>query len=151
MDKRLYEGMFIVHPGEGDSGDAVIEDIQAEIKKQKGNICALQSMGKRALAYPIKNKKDGYYYLMNFEVDPLAIQKMREKFRINENILRELILKTDEIAETRSPASCCVAGRVAGRPVPSRPYRRADSDRRSLCPEARECSSTCSSRSRTCP
>ncbi len=99
MDKRLYEGMFIVQ-ADGDGGsDSVLEDIQAEIKKHKGTICALQPMGKRTMAYPINKRKEGVYYLMSFEVDPSAIEKMRDKFRINDKILRELILKTDKIID----------------------------------------------------
>lgn len=102
MDKKnMYESMFIIYTGDDDetSRNKVIDEIQTELKKQKGKVVSVYPMGKRTFTYHIKGKKDGYYYLINFEVNPLAIQKLVERFKINTSILRELIIKVDKFSD----------------------------------------------------
>ena len=107
MDTRLYEGMFIIHTGDDEeaSRNNVLDQIQAEIKKQKGHIVLIHPMGKKELIYPIKRIRSAYYYLIYFEVNPLAIQKMQDRYKINQNIVRELILKVDKVPDSLSATS----------------------------------------------
>lgn len=101
MDKQLYEAMFIIHPGndEEEARNKVIEQIQTEIKKQKGQVVSIHPLGRRELAYPIKRMRDGYYYLIHFELNTQSVQKIRDRFKITAGILRELILKIDKMPE----------------------------------------------------
>ena len=46
-------------------------------------------------AYPIKKEVSGYYYVMNVETDHATIAEFDRKVRINENILRHLIIKME--------------------------------------------------------
>lgn len=99
MDTKLYEGMFIIHPGdhEAESRSRVLEEVKSEIIRQNGSVVHVHSMGKRDFTYPIKRYQDGYYYLIYFSVPPLGIQKMKEKYKINTSILREMLLVIDEL------------------------------------------------------
>jgi len=86
--------MFIVNPQLSDEDtEKTINGIQDEIKKNDGRIVQVQPLGKQLLAYPIKKFRDGYYVLVHFEGEGKLIEKISPKYRINENILRSLILK----------------------------------------------------------
>ena len=52
--------------------------------------------GKRRLAYPVKKQNDGYYVLINFEIEPDAIFEIDRVIKIREEILRHLIVKIGE-------------------------------------------------------
>ncbi|MDD5643986.1 MAG: 30S ribosomal protein S6 [bacterium] len=89
-----YEGLFIV---EGKIGDddlgRVISQIEEEIKKNKGEVLESKSLGKRQLAYTIKRNSDGFYVLINFKLQGPSLHKIQEKLKLNQKILRDLILK----------------------------------------------------------
>lgn len=91
---NTYEGMFIINPQiPDDQISRVVSSIQDEITKNGGRILQVQSMGKQHLAYPIGKFKEGYYLLLNFEGGGGLIPKILPKYRINEDIIRNLILK----------------------------------------------------------
>ena len=52
--------------------------------------------GKRHLAYPVKKQSDGYYVLINFEIEPDAIFEIDRVIKIREEILKHLIVKIGE-------------------------------------------------------
>lgn len=86
--------MFIINPQLSDEDtEKTINGIQDEIKKNDGQIVHVQSLGKQLLAYPIKKFRDGYYVLVYFEGAGKLIEKISPRYRINENIIRNLILK----------------------------------------------------------
>lgn len=101
MNTGFYEAMFIIHPGDDEesSRNEVIDEIVAEIKKHKGIVLSIKRMGKKQFAFPIKKRKDGYYYLFYIEIDTQAIQKMKEKYRINTRILREMFVRLEKAPE----------------------------------------------------
>lgn len=101
---NTYEGMFIISPQLSDDEAAkVVSLIQDEITKNGGKIMQVQSMGKQHLAYPIKKFKEGQYILMHFTGDGTLIPKILPKYRINETIIRNLILKIKKVPATPQP------------------------------------------------
>ena len=48
---------------------------------------------RQRLVFTIKKKTEGTYYLVNFESAGSALAKMKELLRLNENILRYLIIR----------------------------------------------------------
>lgn len=89
-----YEGMFIINPQLSDEDtDKVVEAIQEEIKKNKGAVANINRIGRQHMSYPIRKFKDGYYILLDFQGEGDLIGKILGKYRINDNILRNLILK----------------------------------------------------------
>ena len=52
----------------------------------------------KKLAYPIQNKKSGFYHLFEFTVDPSAIDSLEVEFRRDERIMRYLTVKLDKFA-----------------------------------------------------
>ncbi len=77
--------------------DSVINSICEGIEKVKGEIISKGFWEeRRRLAYPIKKEREASYYLVNFKISPDLISKLRQGYRLNENILRSLILRQEK-------------------------------------------------------
>ena len=94
---RKYEIMFIVRP---DMEEAEIKTTAEEMKKVltdlKANIVEENPMGQKELAYEIKKFKTGYYYLYVVEAESEAVKEFERVSRINERLLRHLIVKVED-------------------------------------------------------
>ena len=90
-----YLGLFIISPDKEDAIDDVKKDISSIIGDNTGSIVKDNMMGKKQLSYPIKKKDSGIYYEVNFTAPPEAVAKMMRLFRINTDILRTLIDKSE--------------------------------------------------------
>ena len=92
-----YEIMFIVKP---DMEEAEIKKTADSMKKvltdAKAKIIEEKAMGQRELAYEINKYATGYYYLFIVEASIEAEQELTRVARINENILRHLVVKVEE-------------------------------------------------------
>ena len=92
-----YEMMFIVRP---DMEEAEIKNTAENMKKvltdATAKIIEEKSMGQKELAYEIKKFNTGYYYLFVVEASKEAEQEFNRVARINENLLRHLIVKVEE-------------------------------------------------------
>ena len=91
-----YEIMFIVKSTLDDAAQkSVAKETQNLITDNKGKVIEFKEMGRKKLAYPINKEVSGFYYLMNVEANAETIKEFDRKLRINENILRNLILKKE--------------------------------------------------------
>lgn len=90
-----YEVMVIVKPAEEEAINAVVEKIEALIARVGGTVEKVDRWGKRRLAYPVKKFTDGNYVLVNFEADPAEIYEIDRVMKINDEILKHLIVKHD--------------------------------------------------------
>jgi len=91
-----YEVMFIAKPLEDAEVDPIAEFVSNLIKKNGGNVEKVDRWGKRHLAYPVKKQADGNYVLINFEADPEVIKEIDRVMKIQDDILKHLIVKIDE-------------------------------------------------------
>ena len=58
-----------------------------------GSVEKVDKWGAKKLAYPINFKEDGYYVLMNFECEPALIAEMERQLRINDQVMRHMVVK----------------------------------------------------------
>jgi len=91
-----YEVMFIAKPLEDAEVDPIAEFVSNLIKKNGGNVEKVDRWGKRHLAYPVKKQADGNYVLINFEADPAVIKEIDRVMKIQDDILKHLIVKIGE-------------------------------------------------------
>ncbi len=97
---RHYETMFIVKPTlTEEETQAQIELVKSIIEKNGGEIKATDDMGTRKLAYEIQKHKRGYYYVIYFTAPTEAIAEIERNYRINENILRFIFIKSESKKE----------------------------------------------------
>ena len=92
-----YETVFILNPvlSETQIEEAVQKYIDL-IKSQKGSISNQENWGLKKLAYPIENKKSGFYHLFEFAASSDAIPALEVQFRRDERIMRYLTVKLDK-------------------------------------------------------
>lgn len=92
-----YEITFIVKP---DIEEAQIKKVAEDMKKVltdgKATIVEEKAMGQRELAYEINKFQTGYYYLYVVTSPIETIKEFDRVARINENLLRHLIVKVEE-------------------------------------------------------
>ena len=93
---KKYEVMFIAQPLEEAEVTPIVEFISNLLTKNGAKIEKVDLWGKRHLAYPVKKQNDGYYVLINFEIEPDAIFEIDRVIKIREEILRHLIVKIGE-------------------------------------------------------
>ena len=91
-----YEIMFIVKSTLDETAlSNITKEVQSLINDGNSKVIEFKDMGRKKLAYPINKEISGFYYLMNVEASNEVIQEFDRKVRINENILRHLILKKE--------------------------------------------------------
>jgi len=94
---RKYEVMYIIRPNiEDDARKALVERFSKILTDNGAVITEEKDWGKRRFAYEINDFRDGYYQIVKFEAEPAAVQEFDRLAKINEDILRHLIVKEDE-------------------------------------------------------
>lgn len=97
MEKNHYELLFIIPAKYTETELIPVKEMVAGIvKKFKGTITREDSMGKRKLAYAIKNAVHGYYCLFEFDAPTDKVQGLNDELRHTPEILRHIIVKIDE-------------------------------------------------------
>ena len=97
---RLYETLIIMKSA-GTEAELAQAGTQAEevIKKLNGTIVKSVGMGRRRLSYRINHQTEGFYQLIQFELNSDQIEEVKRVFRLNERIIRFMILNRDEEPE----------------------------------------------------
>lgn len=99
-DQNLYEGMYVISATLADDARRKVFDaIQAGITSRSGEIVKIHEQGRRRLAYEIDNHREGYYYLVYFKVAPAAISELWKEYHLNQDLVRFITLRTEEVME----------------------------------------------------
>lgn len=88
---RHYEIVFMVHPDQSDQVPQMIERYKSLISEHKGVIHRLENSGRKHLAYPINKLTKAHYVLMNIEADNVLLAELKNAFKFNDAVLRNLI------------------------------------------------------------
>ena len=70
--------------------------ITSIIEKSKGIITKTDIWGVKKLAYPIKHQENGFYVVLYFSSDTTVLPELDRLNKINDKILRHLIVKPNE-------------------------------------------------------
>lgn len=94
--KNFYELTYIINPVlEDDKIKATVKKYQSLIEKNGAKIDQSDEWGNRELEYEIDNKKSGYFVNLYFEAPPDSILQLEKAMRIDDDIVRFLVLKYD--------------------------------------------------------
>jgi small subunit ribosomal protein S6 len=78
-----------------DLGDQAAKDLSSKVQElitsMEGKIVKVQYWGKRRFSYEIKGKQEGYYDVIDFELDSSKISKIKSKLNMLNGLLRYLI------------------------------------------------------------
>lgn len=98
--KQLYEGMYIISATlSEDARKKAIDRITSSIEGQGGEIHNTLDWGRRKLAYSIKKRKEGFYYLVYFTLDSGKMPEIWDEYRLNEDLIRYMTSKTESVKE----------------------------------------------------
>ncbi len=96
----LYEHVFIARQ---DVSNAQVESITADfskiIEENGGKIAKNEYWGLKTLAYRIKKNRKGHYVLLNVDAPHAAVAEMERQARLNEDILRFMTVRVEELEE----------------------------------------------------
>ncbi|MFY4776201.1 30S ribosomal protein S6 [Metabacillus sp. RGM 3146] len=94
---KNYEIMYIVRPNiEEDAKKALVERFNTILTDNGANLTEAKEWGKRRLAYEINDFRDGYYMLLKISSDSAAVQEFDRLAKINEDIIRHIVIKEEE-------------------------------------------------------
>lgn len=89
---KQYEMMNIYKLELGEQGAKELSGKAHEmIESNGGKITASNFWGKRKFAYEIKGQREGFYDVINFELEPSKFKKFESKLKLTSGVLRYLI------------------------------------------------------------
>lgn len=92
-----YELVFIAQPELDEEGLAALLDKFTNMVQGLGaQVAQIEARGKRQLAYPIRKYREGYYYVVQLEAGPDVPASLNRALRLDEQIIRHLIVAKDE-------------------------------------------------------
>jgi len=99
MPTKQYEALIILRTA-GSEQEIVQQAAQLgeQIKKVGGRVESAQNLGRRRLAFRISRQAEGYYQLLRFQAPAEQIGELDRLFRLNDTIVRFMILTGDEPA-----------------------------------------------------
>ncbi|MGO8946237.1 MAG: 30S ribosomal protein S6 [Ktedonobacterales bacterium] len=93
---RDYELGIVVNPDVGDEqARSIVERITHVIAAHEGEVVRVNAVGRRRLAYPIDHHRDGLYFYFDLVLDPPSVAEIERSLRVNEDIIRHLVLVRD--------------------------------------------------------
>ena len=100
-----YELTYIIDTAlEEEARKELIEKISSLIAQNGGEVEKVdETWGKRRLAYPISDKPEGYYVLVTMQAPAELPKEIERNLRINENVLRSLVIKVEEKKHSVKP------------------------------------------------
>jgi small subunit ribosomal protein S6 len=95
---RTYEVMYILRPDMTDEDvDKLISTMQQQAESAGATVKSTEKMGKRRLAYDVRNFSDGLYILMNLEAaSGDAIHEVERRLRVTEQVIKFMSVRVDE-------------------------------------------------------
>jgi len=91
-----YEVTYILRPS---LEEAEVEEranaIGEILKGQGGQISVIERLGKKRLAYEIKDVREGHYVVMQFKSEPAASKELERQLKLHEDVLRALVVRLD--------------------------------------------------------
>jgi len=96
LAQNVYEGMFLLDSNRyaKDSG-GVSEKILKLIQSCGGELLASRLWNEQKLAFSVKGHRKGTYWLTYFRMDSSKLTDLNRQSKLNENVLRSLVLKID--------------------------------------------------------
>ena len=129
---RHYEVVFLVHPDQSEQVSGMVDRYKSLVEGASGNIHRLEDWGRRQLAYPINKIHKAHYVLMNIECSLETLEELKNAFKFNDAVIRNLIISRRSADTEPSPLAKSRDERDDDAPRPRRdddaPRPRRDED-----------------------
>lgn len=94
--KNSYETLYVIDPDLSEEATKGLVDKFNALIAENGTLGEVAEWGKRRLAYPINDKAEGYYVLVNFEAGSAFPAELERIFGITEGIMRSIVIRHEE-------------------------------------------------------
>jgi small subunit ribosomal protein S6 len=95
--------VFIARPDiSATQAEGLTEQFATFVEENGGAIKLREQWGLRTLAYRIRKNRKGHYALLNIEAPAPVIEEMNRLMRLNEDIMRHLTVRVDELSSEPS-------------------------------------------------
>lgn len=107
---RPYEAALVIQPQlEDEAVTALVDQVEAlltgngatidtrgQLIDKRGTVAEVsEGWKKRRLAYAIKHHREGYYAILRFHAPAPALAALDQSLKLNEDVLRFLVLRTE--------------------------------------------------------
>ena len=82
--------------------ETVADGITTDLETDGGAVKKREYWGLRSLAYRVNKNRKGHYMLLGMEAKPAFVTEMERLLRLNEDVLRFMTIRVDEITEEPS-------------------------------------------------
>ena len=76
--------------------ESTLNKVKAVITRADGVINSTELWGRRRLAYPIQNFREGNYMLTQFSFEPGSARELETNLKTSEEIIRYLLVKREQ-------------------------------------------------------
>jgi len=76
--------------------ERMTELVTAGYGETAGEVIKVEARGRRRLAYSVKKKTEGKDVILYIQVPPQALREMERVLKLDERVLRYLVVRTDE-------------------------------------------------------
>jgi len=99
----LYEHIYLARQ---DLSTQQVEELTAQFKgiieKMGGTVPKVEYWGVKSLTYRIRKNRKAHFTLLNVDAPPAALAEIERQQRINEDVLRYITIRVDELEEEPS-------------------------------------------------
>ncbi|MFT6557780.1 MULTISPECIES: 30S ribosomal protein S6 [Sneathiella] len=96
----LYETVFIARQDiSTQQVETLTDEMSNFITEGGGKVAKVENWGLRNLAYKVKKNRKGHYVLLNLDAPIPAVKEMERNLLLNEDVLRHMTLRVDELED----------------------------------------------------
>jgi small subunit ribosomal protein S6 len=94
---RNYELTFIV-PADVSEEElhGVVSQVQGWIEVAQGKVTRVDQWGRRRLAYHIGEYNEGFYVLLDVEMNPTATTELERNLKLSDKVMRYLLVRAND-------------------------------------------------------
>lgn len=96
----LFEGMYVISATlSEDARIKAMDKIHEGIVQRGGEVLKQHDLGRTKLAYDIRGRKEGHYFVLFFSINPCHIDELWKDYHLHEDLLRFMTLKAEKVQE----------------------------------------------------
>jgi small subunit ribosomal protein S6 len=96
----LYEHIYLARQDvTSQQVETMTDAFKAVIEANGGKVAKVEPWGVKTLAYRIKKNRKAHFTLLNIDAPAAAVAEMERQMRMNEDVLRFMTVKVEELEE----------------------------------------------------
>jgi small subunit ribosomal protein S6 len=94
---RNYELTFIVPTDVSEEElHGVVSQVQSWVEGTQGKVTRVDQWGRRRLAYHIGEYNEGFYVLLDVEMNPTATVELERNLKLSDKVMRYLLVRAND-------------------------------------------------------